>query len=155
MGYNKSITLNNEIVARVDATLILVICVTENAWHARNIISSAVALNPTTVIAAVPSGIVIFPQNALLFGIIRFMSISCSNYKSTRRCGTLPQSFNLTDLESDDGFNIVALVLLEQPIIIAFFLSGHKEGLSSFIHCRVLSHLEVFGILLSIFLTTV
>ena len=74
MSYYESITLNNEIVAWVHTALVLVICVTENARHARNIISCAIALNSATVVAAVAPSIIILPQNALLLGIIWFIS---------------------------------------------------------------------------------
>ena len=61
MSHNQSISLNYEIVAWVQAALALVICVTEDAGHTRNIVSSAIALNATTVVTAVAASIIIFP----------------------------------------------------------------------------------------------
>ena len=61
MSHNESISLNDEIVAWVQTTLALVICVTKDAGHTRNIISSAIALNAATVVTAVAPSIIIFP----------------------------------------------------------------------------------------------
>ena len=96
------------------------------------------------------TSIVVLPQDRLLLGVIRLMRTPCSNNKTSSpylvdgSSRILFECFDLTGLKFNNRLDIIALILLEQSIIIAFLFPRHKQGLSSLVHYDVLILLIVF-----------